>query len=214
MKLLSDKKYISSLFLLGTAIIWTAGFGVVFNKKYFYPQLFWPIMICGGFWLVAAHIFLRRFDLKISYSLSRKGIIHGIISGLILLISALTLIIYLPRPLPHSLQHLLDIIPVTILNKPVQAFVYSMFIAFAEELFWRGTILHISGSILRMSIYCILVHLCTGSIVLAAAAGGIGILWAWQYQKFKSVTTSLISHFILDAGILLFFILHYHHLPQ
>lgn len=115
------------------------------------------------------------------------------------------------RILPQGTEEIASIYRLkTEAPKPLIAVLLVTVVAPSEELFWRGLVQHSfaerfgrgKGDALAVGAYGI-IHLVSGNLTLAAAAGTAGAYWGAEYMLSPRLGPTLVSHILWDLWIFL-----------
>jgi len=201
---------ISAIFL--AAILWFIIFyeGIEFTSI-IHNKYFWEAISLASFNLVSITLITQKKILKQLFSIKQIYIIIGIISGIILYIVSWVGVIAIKYFMPEIMSYLIDIYTIKYqINSIILLTVLIMWVAIAEEIFWRGMIQNIlvgkygikAGLIISSILYS-LVHVWTFNPLLLFTALIFGIIWGYIYYKYDSLIPSITSHVVWDIMIII-----------
>lgn len=176
---------------------------------------FWSLL-AGGLmaWLILAMAMDRLFSRLIHGDFCEKtwsGLALGVGSALLLYGVFLAGNIFLRKFFPSSAEHLASIYNLKMGSNQLRIGLFlGLIIGPGEELLWRGWLqrhwsarLGKTGGLLAVSLLYALVHLPGRNPVLVLAALVCGLWWGFQYHKFNSLLSNVVSHVLWDLLVFL-----------
>ncbi|NPV83579.1 MAG: CPBP family intramembrane metalloprotease [Candidatus Aminicenantes bacterium] len=201
------------LYLLTVSV--SAYFLLIFSGVLAERVDFWSLLAGGLMVFLILAMWADPLFSRLIYGDFREKTWHGLALGLV---SALLLYavffagnIFLRKFFPPSAEHLASIYNLKLGSNQLRIGLFlALIIGPGEELLWRGWLQrHWSARLgklagfLGVSLLYALVHLPSRNPVLVLAALVCGLWWGFQYYKFNSLLSNVISHVLWDLLVFL-----------